>query len=120
MTQGEVAAQAGTIGNYVSRIETGTRRAEAHLTPRLAAALGVPAEILTGQLPAVRYIREHLGITVADLAYDTGLPVGLVKRIEAGSELASPAALLLIANRLGVDPEALRAYVHQHETPAGQ
>jgi transcriptional regulator with XRE-family HTH domain len=118
LRQDELAARADISTGYLSRIETGKRRAEAVKTKALAAALGVTPEILTGQRPAIHLLRETIGITAESLARDTGLDVERLARIEHGSEIPDPDLIAVIANRLGVDPAAVRPHVHVHDLAA--
>jgi transcriptional regulator with XRE-family HTH domain len=114
LRQDELAERAAISTGYLSRIETGKRRAEATKTGALAAALDVPPEVLTGQRPALEILREAAGITLEGLAHDTGLDVDHLARIEHGSELLDAPHLDIVANRLGVDPAALQPNVHRY------
>jgi transcriptional regulator with XRE-family HTH domain len=114
LRQDELATRAAISTGYLSRIETGKRRAEAAKTEAIAAALDVAPEVLTGQRPAIEILRESLGITLDTLAHDTGLDVDRLARIERGAELLPAGLQAVVANRLGVAPTALQPNVHRH------
>lgn len=105
----DVAAAANLSKGYWSKIEAGQRRPEAEPTKRIAAALGVPPEVLTGQLPVIAILRDSAGIDPATFARDVGLTTGRLERIERGTERPHPDTLDLIATRLGVEVDALSA-----------
>lgn len=111
LRQDELAARIPVTTGYLSRIELGTRAGTAK-TQRIAAALDVPAEVLTGQRPVIGILRTALGVSLDDLASTAGITPDQLARIEQGSELPSDELIYVIANRLGVDPAALRPHVH--------
>lgn len=98
---------------YLSRIENGTRRGDAKIA-KIAEVLGVSVEVLTGRRPAIAILRAAQNITPAAFARDVGITPVRLDRIEQGTELPGPDLLLVIANRLGVDPAALRPHVHAY------
>jgi transcriptional regulator with XRE-family HTH domain len=114
LRQDELAARALISTGYLSRIETGKRRAEAPKTAAIAAALDVAPEVLTGQRPAIGILREALGLTLETLAHDTGIDVDRLARLELGAELLPATLQAVIANRLGVAPAALQPNVHRY------
>ena len=79
-------------------------------TPELAStALGVPVEVLTGQLPVIATLRDAASIDPGTFARDVGLTIGRLERIERGTERPHSDTLDLIATRLGVEVDALSA-----------
>ncbi len=105
-----VATHAIISPGYLSKIERLIRRPEADVTARLAAALSVEPEILTGQRPAIAVLRDALGIDATVFARDTGLTTGRLDRIERGLDTPDPDTRARIASRLGVDAAALDAH----------
>jgi transcriptional regulator with XRE-family HTH domain len=106
----ELAARADITASYLSRIEHGTRAGTAQ-AELIAAALDVPAAILTGQLSAIETLREAAGIDRDGLAHTAGITPAQLARIEQGAELPDENLIRVIANRLGVDPAALRPHI---------
>lgn len=107
LTMDAVAERASISPGYLSKIERGLRRPEGTITARLATALGVEIEILTGQKPAVAVIRDALGIDPVAFARDVGLTPGRLDRIERGLDIPDPSLRAVIARRLGVPADAL-------------
>lgn len=105
----DVAATAGLSKGYWSKVEANIRRPEAEPTTRIAAALGVPVEVLTGQLPVIATLRDAASIDPGTFARDVGLTIGRLERIERGTERPHSDTLDLIATRLGVEVDALSA-----------
>lgn len=102
-----VAERAQISTGYLSKIERGIRRPEENITVRLAAALDVDVEILTGQRPAIATIRTALGIDAGAFAADIGIGRTQLVRIERGTDLPDTELLAVIARRLGVTIAAL-------------
>lgn len=108
-------AAGGLDKGYYSMIESGKRTPSREVTRRLADALGVPAEVLSGQIPAIQAIREAQGITPQQFARDIGITTGRLARLEQGSELPDPALTSVIAQRLGVAPSVVRPLADEEE-----
>jgi transcriptional regulator with XRE-family HTH domain len=106
----ELADHADITASYLSRIEHGTRAGIAQ-ADRIAIALDVPVAVLTGQLPAIETLRAAAGIDRDNLAHTVGITPGQLARIERGAELPDEDLIRVIANRLGVDPAALRPHI---------
>jgi transcriptional regulator with XRE-family HTH domain len=102
----DLATAVGMDTAYLSRVEHGRRRPLAHWTPRLAKALGVPPEVLTGQRPVLPVLRELAGVTARQFAADTGITVAHLADLEAGHELPDPALAAVLATRLHPDVPA--------------
>lgn len=96
----QLADQAGISRQHLSNIESGRRVATEDHTKALAEALGVAPEVLTGQTPIVRAIRDALGIGYEDLAQSA--EVFDLAGIELGSVVPDDDTVTLIARRLGV------------------
>lgn len=107
LTMDTVATAANISPGYLSKIERGVRRAEEATTARLATALDVRPEILTGQRPALAVLRDLLGVTPDELAHDVGISPQRLGAIETGAAQPSPDLVAALARRLGVDPAAL-------------
>ncbi|GAA0897946.1 helix-turn-helix transcriptional regulator [Pseudonocardia zijingensis] len=106
----ELAYRIGVTASYLSRIEHGTR-AGTSKAPLIAHVLDVPVAVLTGQLPVIGTIRDAAGIDRDSLARTIDITPGQLARIERGAELPDDSLIRVIANRLGVDPAALRPYI---------
>jgi len=107
LTMDTVAARANISPGYLSKIERGLRRPEGTITARLAAALDVEVEILTGQKPAIAVIRDALGIEPTVFARDVGLTPGRLDRIERGLDIPDHELRAVIARRLGIAADVL-------------
>lgn len=107
LTMDTVAERANISPGYLSKIERGLRRPEGLITARLATALDVDVEVLTGQKPAIAVIRDALGIEPTVFARDVGLTPGRLDRIERGLDIPDPTLRAVIARRLGVAADAL-------------
>lgn len=105
-----IADAANISRGYLSKVERGIRNPEPDVTARLAVALDVPVDILTGQRPALPALRDLLGIAADALAADVGLIPAQLDRIERGLTTPSADVLTRIAVRLGVEPAALQAH----------
>lgn len=106
----DVVSNAAHISpGYLSKIESGTRRPEEAITIRLAAALDVRPEILTGQRPALAVLRDLLGVGYEELAHDVGISTQRLGAIETGADEPPPELLTALARRLGIDRAALEA-----------
>lgn len=92
---------------HLSRIENQQYVASQKLSARLAEALDVPLDVVTGQVPPITTLREILALSEDDLAAAANLTVARLRRVERGSERPHQDELALIARRLGVDPAAL-------------
>lgn len=104
----QIAARARISPGYLTNIEKSRRHPEQAVTAALAAALGVPVAVLTGQLPALGAIRDALGVDVATLARSVGATAQQVQNLERGTQLATAEQVTLLSTRLGVaDPTAL-------------
>lgn len=109
LTMDTTAAAAKITGGYLSKIERGKANPRSDVTARLAEALDVEPEVLTGQKPAIGTLRTILGYDQAAFARDIGISHGRLDRIERGIEIPPPDLLAVIAARLGVAVEALDA-----------
>lgn len=105
-----VAAAAAISAGYLSNIEAGRRSPETDKAARIAAALNVPVEVLTGQKPAIAIIREALGIPFNTFARDLGISPQRLARIERGHDEPSRELLHVMARLLGVHPIALQGF----------
>lgn len=103
-TQSDVAAEAGIGDAYLSLVETGKRRASRYTTIRLADALGVAADVLSGQDPPIKVLREYAELTPAQLAADLGITTGELDRLEHGLAVPTAAVAGQLRRRLGLDP----------------
>lgn len=74
---------------------------------RLATALDVDPDVLTGQIPAVATLREARAFTPARLAADVGITVRQLTAIERGSVTPDPEVTARLARRLAVHPDAI-------------
>lgn len=104
---GDLATITDKSKGHLSHVEGGRYRASPALTVKLAAALGVRPEILTGQRPALATLRILLGVDAGELAHDVGITVEHLDALEGGLDRPLPDELTRIARRLGVDPAAL-------------
>lgn len=109
MSLAQLAEQADLSygAGHLSRIENQRHTASQQLSAKLAAALDVPLDVVTGQVPPITTLREILDISEDDLAAAANLTVTRLRRIERGSERPHPDELALIARRLDVAPVAL-------------
>lgn len=57
--------------------------------------------------PAIRAIREALGISVNKCAVDVGVSVPYLSRLERGERNPTDAVVTALANRLGVSVDAI-------------
>jgi transcriptional regulator with XRE-family HTH domain len=103
-TQKDVAAQAGVGDAYLSLVETGKRRASRYATIRLADALGVDADVLSGQTPPIRALREIANLAPWRLAADLGINTAKLDRLEHGLDTPSALVAERLCRRLGLDP----------------
>lgn len=108
VTLPELADRIQVSRGYLSRLERGKHRPSVGMTGRIAAALQVDPDCLTGQKPPYRVVREALGKRVDEFAATLGVAVFTLDRIEDGLVPAPPELHDLIARRLGVHPDALR------------
>lgn len=109
MVMSAAAAKAGLSKGYWSKVENGQRRPDVQSTACIAEALDVDAAVLTGQLPVIQTLREALRISRQEFAQQVGVTLGMLCRIERGTERPGLDILQVVAHRLGVDVEALRA-----------
>lgn len=107
MPLAELAATAGVSQGYLSYVERGRKTASQATTRALAAALDVAPEMITGQCPAIRALRQALGIAEVDLAAGAGVDIEEFARIERGIDTPSRDILARLARRLGVSSETL-------------
>lgn len=103
----DVASTAGVSVPFLSKLERGRETASETVTARLADALTVPVEVLTGQRPALGPLRDALGIDIHQLGRELGIGVERIAALENGVGAARPELLDAIARRLGVDVDAL-------------
>lgn len=115
---GELAGL-GFGAGHLSRIENQQLTASQKLSVRLAESLGVPVDVLTGQVPPIAALRDILGLGADDVAAAANITPERLARIERGTERPHPDELALIARRLGVDPAALGADTGTVEAVAG-
>ena len=85
----------------LSLIESGDRPGKPHVHT-LAAALNVDPEVLTGQRPALRVLRDAAGLSATALAAEVGVKVGDLARMESGALLPDPHVAQRLAARLAV------------------
>jgi transcriptional regulator with XRE-family HTH domain len=102
LTLQNVADRSGLSTTYLSDGEKGKAEFSERATQLIAAALEVDAPSLTGQIPAIRALREALGIKKRDLADQLAIRSTRLDLIEAGTEQPDPRLAALIAVRLGV------------------
>lgn len=109
LTLMELGRASGVSAGYISRVERGAERtASPVVTKRLADALGVLPEHLTGQLPAYRPLRKALTReTRAEFAEYIGMEDGELADIEIGAVAATVSEIGRIARRLGISPDVL-------------
>lgn len=74
---------------------------------RLATALDVHPDVLTGQIPAVAALRGIAGLTPTRLAADVGITIRQLTAIERGSVTPDPEVTARLARRLAVHPDAI-------------
>ena len=65
--------------------------------------------------PAVRAIREALGIKHGEFAIDCEITPGYLSNIESGRKQPSPAVARAMADRLGVPLDAIQYVVSDNE-----
>ena len=109
LTLREVGQAAGVSTGYLSRVERGdARTASPRVTKRLADALGVLPEHLTGQKPPYRPLRAALTTeSRAEFAEQVGVAEGELADIEAGAITPTVGEVYRIAQRLGLPASAL-------------
>jgi transcriptional regulator with XRE-family HTH domain len=103
----DIAATAEVSVGFLSRIERGRETASAEVTARLAAALGVPVPVLTGQTPAVAALARILGVSTQALAAALGIAPARMTSIVEGVAGPTPQEVERLTVRLGVDAGAL-------------
>lgn len=115
LTIAVVAERAQISGGFLSKIERCQRFPEPDVSQRLADALDVPVEELTGQRPVIATLRSALGYDPDDFACDLGITRDLLDRVESGMGGTAASDLFgRLTKRLGVHPEALAASPHRH------
>lgn len=122
LTQRELADRAGVSASYVNEIENGRKRPSLRVLNRIAAELGVPAGVLVGRLGQVsgrsegenyasdgltmgdklRLARLERGLTLTQLASETGLSPSHLSDIERGHAIPAVETLSAIAAALRV------------------
>lgn len=109
LTLAELSRASGVSAGYISRVERGAERtASPVVTKRIADALGVLPEHLTGQVPAYRPLRTALTRdTRAEFAEYIGMEEGELLDIEVGAVAATVSEIARIAQRLGIPLDAL-------------
>lgn len=103
-TQVDVAEKAGIGDAYLSLVETGKRRASRFATIRLADALNVGDDVLSGQTPPIEALRRIAKLTPRRLAADLGITTAELDRLEHGLDTPTPAVAEHLRRRLGIDP----------------
>lgn len=107
MLMRHLADAASVSLGHLSHIENGRYRATEDVTNRLASALDVPVEVLTGQTPAVRHLADALEVSMDDLADAVGCDRARLRSVADGVAGPTPYEVQRLAVRLGVDADAL-------------
>jgi transcriptional regulator with XRE-family HTH domain len=115
LTQAELAFQAGVFDDArVRSWERGAEQPSAAKVSRLARALGIDALELYGGDPArppLALLRRVAGLTLMELARQTGLTYARCQRIEQGIVEPTTTDITSLANALGVTVAQLKQSV---------
>lgn len=103
----DIADLAHVSLGWLSRIEREREIASEGVTIRIARALDIPVEVLTGQTPAVADLARLLEVPVSGLAASAGVAESRMQSIVDGVAGPTPAEVDRISVRLGVDADAL-------------
>lgn len=106
ISQAALAEQVGMPFRTLNNLEAGRRRAHAWVA-KLAAALDVHPDVLTGHAPIIRALRERRAITTEELAAVAKVTVEELADLEIGAEVPDPLTAQRLGRRLGIDPACL-------------
>lgn len=111
----KLAEKAGVSKEYLSRVERGERGSPSEeLTRRLADALEVAPEYLTGQLPPYRAIRKIVStMSPEEFAASLGITRAELDAIECGAITPNEYLVGSMAARLGLYAKDLVPEIHE-------